>query len=1041
MKRRVAFLLGLSCFGQALQAAEAPVIQSFQLQNGQLGLQVGVPDGYGHILIESGSDLRSPLDHPLVSGGLFGYAGTATFFIPEPGQTTFLKISAGIEPEVPTASFMGGDYFHFEASNPGGASLTQSESINHALNRLAYGPTPSDRSWIQTAGLDAYIDQQLHPSQIDDSGHEGLALAHRTLFHEYKPGNDIKLIEKGDRWYVKKGNVAPPYEWIEPDYNTTQDAGWFVARSGFGYSNDGQERRDFITTTLGDMRRIEDGEEAQEGYLSFFVRHQFEIGDPAEIDGLLLRIIFDDGFIAYLNGTEVARANMGTTIRPSYRAKAENAEGDPDFVVFDLSNHKSLLVAGVNTFAIELHNTEYTSSDAILVPELINRHYLPGLEHQRINDIESLQQLIHARGMYSKRQLQAVMGEFWENHFTTDYDKTVDYMDDLEDSFGRDSMPYFQAAQEASQIEYKEYQFFYEHAFGAFGDLLLYSATSPAMLIYLDNVLNRVGEANENYAREILELFAFGVDNRYTQRDIEELARCFTGWHIRKVRPEQVPSFPESATHPPTRASVSEVDEPIVDIGAGWKYFKGTSEPVQYQTTMTPGWTTEDFDDSTWLSGSTGIGYGDGDDATVLSDMRNNYTSVYLRRSFVLPGNADITQMALSISYDDGYVAYLNGREIARSSNMEQAGNPPRYAETASSNHEVTDQSDEISLLRYGRFFNPFPQENILAIQVHNVSRTSSDLSILPRLVSRELDATSIETDDPNGEWTFRFDPAAHDYGEKILFEGTEWEIRIPEGRQGLEGLNDALDVIRMMANHPSTREFICVKLINKFVSDDISLRSYKDGSAPSHLIGMVDRAIQAWQDAEPVGHIGTVLASIFDRDDQNNIFWTQSVFQSKIKTPVEYINSLVRAVDWLVDLEELPDFNEAMGMHLFTRDDPDGWSEYGFDWINTGSMLERMNFATRLGKYPNNNIMMRWSIRRYLTYNNLETEDEIINHFDEMLFNGMLPEQSKDLIKDFALTDNQGRRRVLDPSRSDYLERVGQLISIIMALPEMHYQ
>jgi hypothetical protein len=57
------------------------------------------------------------------------------------------------------------------------------------------------------------------------------------------------------------------------------------------------------------------------------------------------------------------------------------------------------------------------------------------------------------------------------------------------------------------------------------------------------------------------------------------------------------------------------------------------------------------------------------------------------------------------------------------------------------------------------------------------------------------------------------------------------------------------------------------------------------------------------------------------------------------------------------------------------------------------------------------------------------------------MLFNGMLPEQSKDLIKDFALTDNQGRRRVLDPSRSDYLERVGQLISIIMALPEMHYQ
>ena len=1040
-RRRVAFLLGLSCLSQSLQAAEAPVIQSFQLQNGQLGLQVDVPDGYGHILVESGNDLPSGLDHPLVSGGLFGYGGTATFFIPEPGQTTFLKISAGVEPEVPSASFMGGDYFHFEASNPGGAPLTESESINHALNRLAYGPTPADVSWIQTSGLDTYIEQQLHPSQINDSEQEGLALANRSLFYEYKPGNDTKLIADGDRWYVKKGDVAPPYEWIEPDYDTNQDAGWFVGRSGFGYSNNGQERRDFITTTLGDMRRIEDGEDARDGYLSFFVRHQFEIVDPNEIEGLLLRIIFDDGFIAYLNGTEVARANMGTTIRPSYRAKAENAQGDPDFAIFDLTSDKSLLVAGTNTLAIELHNTEYNSSDAILLPELINRHYLPGLEHQRINDIESLQQLIHARGMYSKRQLQAVMGEFWENHFTTDYDKTLEFLDDLEDSFGRDAMPYFQAALEASQVEYKEYQFFYEHAFDAFGDLLLYSATSPAMLIYLDNVLNRVGEANENYAREILELFAFGVDNRYTQRDIEELSRCFTGWQIRKVRPDQVPAFPESATQPPTWASVSAVGEPIVDLGPGWKYFKGTQEPVRYRRTITPEWTTEEFDDASWLNGSTGIGYGDGDDATVLRDMRNNYSSVYLRRSFVLPENTDLTKLALSINYDDGYVAFLNGREIARSSNMEEAGNPPRYTETASSNHEVTEQGDEVSLLRYGRFFNPFPQENILAIQVHNVNRTSSDLSMLPRLVSREIDPSSIELDDTNGEWAFRFNPEAHDYGAKTLFEGTEWEMQIPEGREGLEGLNDAMDVIRMMANHPSTREFICVKLINKFVADEISLRTYKDGSAPSHLIGMVDRAIQAWQDAEPVGHIGTVLEAIFERSNQNNVFWTQSVYQSKVKTPVEYINSLVRAVDWQVDLSELPDFNEAMGMHLFTRDDPDGWSEFGFDWINTGAMLERMNFATHLGKYPNNDILMRWSVRRYLTYNNLETSDEIIDHFNQLLFNGNLSQQTRDLILNFALTDDQGRRRVLDPRRSDYLERVGQLISIIMTLPEMHYQ
>ena len=154
-----------------------------------------------------------------------------------------------------------------------------------------------------------------------------------------------------------------------------------------------------------------------------------------------------------------------------------------------------------------------------------------------------------------------------------------------------------------------------------------------------------------------------------------------------------------------------------------------------------------------------------------------------------------------------------------------------------------------------------------------------------------------------------------------------------------------------MMANHLSTREFISVKLVNKFVGDEISLRTYQDGSAPTHLIAMVDRAMQAWEQSEPKGHIGTVLRSMFDTRDPHNLFWTQSVYRSKVKTPVEFINSLGRALDWEMNLSELPDISDAMGMHFFTRDDPDGWSEYGFDWVNTGAMLERLNFSTRLSR------------------------------------------------------------------------------------------
>ncbi|MBT5926176.1 MAG: DUF1800 family protein [Verrucomicrobia bacterium] len=1039
-RRNLALLTLAGLLSQGVSAAERPAIESLQLEAGQLKIQVDVPDGFGHVVVESGSDLREGLSHPLISGGLFGFGGTASFSIPEPGQTLFLKIRAGLETDPPLATYMGGTYFQFEADAPGGGPLTDSQAANHALNRLAYGPTPSDAAWIDEVGLDAFIEAQLNPETIDEENNSNLNTSNRTLFHEYRPGIDTVIIEDGARWYLRKGDVAPPSNWSQLDYKITDDPGsWSLVRSGFGYTNQGDEE-DYFRFELSDMRRIEEGANARPGYLSFFVRHEFEIADPSEIDGLLLKMIYDDGFVAYINGEEVARDNMRDLVRPNYRATASNS-GDPDFGDFDISEFKNLLIAGNNVLAIQLHNTSYTSSDAILSPVLYRREYYPGLEYDRINDIDSLQKLIHSNGLFSKKQLQAVMGEFWENHFTTDYDKTAEYLDDLEDSLGEDAMFEPQAEQEAAHMEYLEYQFFHDHAFDSFGDLLLYSATSPSMLIYLDNVINRVGEANENYAREILELFAFGVDNRYTQADIEELSRCFTGWQVRKVKLDQVQSFPGSAINPPIEPSAGFFDFPMIELGPGWRYFKGTREPVQYREGVAPEWTTIEFDDTGWLEGATGIGYGDDDDATVVDDMQRRYTSLYLRRNFVLPANTDISKLVLSIDYDDGFVAYINGREIGRSASMVDAGQPPRYNETTSQGHEAGGDPDEISLARYERFFNAFPEPNILSIQGHNVNLTSSDFSVLPRLVVRSVTQESIENGDPNGAWAFRFNPGDHDYSAKILFEGTEREMRIPDDRVGIEGLDDALDLVHMMANHPSSREFICVKLVNKFVGDQITLRTYKDGSAPSHLIMTVDRAIEAWQTAKPVGHIGTVLASIFDRSDQTNPFWTQSVYHAKVKTPIEYINSLGRAMEWPLRLDDLPEINEAMGMHFFTRDEPNGWSEYGFDWVNTGAMLERLDFATALTRHSGNQYMRSWSIGRYLRQHDLETEEEILNHFNQLLFNGSLPKDTRDLILNFARTVENGRRIVLSPERSDYLPRVGELIGLILAIPEMHYQ
>ncbi len=129
------------------------------------------------------------------------------------------------------------------------------------------------------------------------------------------------------------------------------------------------------------------------------------------------------------------------------------------------------------------------------------------------------------RAVYSNRQLDEVLTDFWFNHFNIYLDKGADR--------------YLVTAYERDAIR--------PHVLGKFRDLLEATAKSPAMLFYLDNWQSvgpnapaaRRGNAkqqrrglNENYGRELLELHTLGVDGGYTQKDVTEVARCFTGWTI-----------------------------------------------------------------------------------------------------------------------------------------------------------------------------------------------------------------------------------------------------------------------------------------------------------------------------------------------------------------------------------------------------------------------------------------------------------------------------------------------------------------------------
>ncbi|HEX9501805.1 MAG TPA: DUF1800 domain-containing protein [Thermoanaerobaculia bacterium] len=114
------------------------------------------------------------------------------------------------------------------------------------------------------------------------------------------------------------------------------------------------------------------------------------------------------------------------------------------------------------------------------------------------------------RAAESDRQLNEVMVDFWFNHFNVFIGKGPDRF--MITSYERDAIR--------------------PRIWGRFEDLLTATAKSPAMLFYLDNARSRGGALNENYAREIMELHTLGVDAGYTQKDVTELARVFTGWTI-----------------------------------------------------------------------------------------------------------------------------------------------------------------------------------------------------------------------------------------------------------------------------------------------------------------------------------------------------------------------------------------------------------------------------------------------------------------------------------------------------------------------------
>lgn len=168
------------------------------------------------------------------------------------------------------------------------------------------------------------------------------------------PVNYKTIIHRGDEWEYLVPDAEPANEWKYPGFNSSL---WRTGESGFGFGDNDD------STVLNNI-------------VSVFIRKEFTIDDPGEIAEIVLSIDYDDGFIAYLNGHEIARSNLGTGPTVPYnqvtgslsREATMYTGGYPENYV--IKNPRAILAKGTNVIAIQGHNSGSTSTDFSLIPVL-----------------------------------------------------------------------------------------------------------------------------------------------------------------------------------------------------------------------------------------------------------------------------------------------------------------------------------------------------------------------------------------------------------------------------------------------------------------------------------------------------------------------------------------------------------------------------------------------------------------------------------------------------------------------------------------------
>ncbi len=256
----------------------------------------------------------------------------------------------------------------------------------------------------------------------------------------------------------------------------------------------------------------------------------------------------------------------------------------------------------------------------------------------------------------------------------------------------------------------------------------------------------------------------------------------------------------------------------------------------------------------------------------------------------------------------------------------------------------------------------------------------------------------------PRAGGDFYFNQFMHDDGEKTVLGK-----KVSSGG----GIKDGYTVIHMLATHPSTAKFISTKLARKFVSDN----------PPPALVARMSQTF-----LKTDGDIREVLRTMFKSPE----FFAAENYRAKIKTPFEMTVSAVRAIG--ADTNGNPQFHRwmaQMGEGLFMCQPPTGYPDTAERWVNTGALLERMNFALALSE--NRIPGARANLDNLLAGVNTTRQSQVVDHFVNLLLRGQISPQTRETI-DKSLG---AQRLAMAGGQVD----VAKVVGLILGSPEFQRQ